>query len=331
MKPGASAQALINQITLTIDVMKKLYTVLVSLQLALPVIAQKQPLFSIPDTTIKSRVWVMSGFTMALYGGSLLALNQAWYKDYPKSGFHFIDDLKEWNRMDKFGHVYSAYLEAKLSRELWRWTGLPRKKQIWIGGLSGFAYQSVIEILDGFSERWGFSWSDVGANTLGTALMISQELAWDEQRIQLKFSYFPKKYSDPVLEARADNQFGKSFNERILKDYNAQTYWLSVNLRSFAKHSSIPKWLNIAVGYGADNMYGARANIWRDQRNKLQDHRSTRRITQFYLSPDIDFTKIPTKKRGVRILFQVLNMLKFPAPALELSSGGDLKAHLIHF
>jgi hypothetical protein len=42
--------------------------------------------------------------------------------------------------------------------------------------------------------------------------------------------------------------------EQMLKDYNGQTYWLSVNLHSFYKGSKIPKWLNLAIGYGANGM-----------------------------------------------------------------------------
>ena len=51
--------------------------------------------------------------------------------------------------------------------KLWRWAGLPRKKRIWLGGLSGVAYQSIIEILDGFSSQYGFSPGDFTANIVG--------------------------------------------------------------------------------------------------------------------------------------------------------------------
>ncbi len=95
--------------------------------------------------------------------------------------------------------------------------------------MSGLAYQSVIELLDAHSENWGWSWSDMAANTLGVAVMMSQELAWNEQRFQLKFSSFPVRYTDPVLKARAIDQFGHTWAERTLKDYNSQTYWLSLN------------------------------------------------------------------------------------------------------
>ena len=65
----------------------------------------------------------------------------------------------EWKQVDKVGHFYSAYIESRASMELWRWTGIDRKKRIWIGGMSGAFYQTVIEILDGFSAGWGWSWA----------------------------------------------------------------------------------------------------------------------------------------------------------------------------
>lgn len=291
----------------------------------LPAQAQRQPV----DTVVRSRIILMSGITAGLYGSSLAALNDAWYRQYPRSGFHFFNDDGEWLQMDKMGHVYSAYMEGKLSRELWRYTGLPRKQQIWIGGLSGFTYQSVIEVLDAYSSEWGFSWGDMTANAAGAALMISQELAWDEQRIQVKFSSFPIHYRDPAVQARARELFGKSLPERTLKDYNAQTYWLSVNLHSFG--ADVPAWLNMAVGYGADGMLKGDNNNWEDNNGIQHNYSYIRRTRQFYLSPDIDFTKIPTRKKGVKALFQVLNMIKFPAPALELTSQGRLKGHFICF
>ncbi|MBO9732000.1 MAG: DUF2279 domain-containing protein [Chitinophaga sp.] len=312
--------------------MKKISLILILALSFLCSTAQKKvPFFTIPDTTVNSHVWLLSGTTVALYGASLAALNTAWYKGYPRSGFHFFNDMDEWNQMDKAGHIFSAYFIGKYSREMWRWSGLPRKKQIWIGGLSGLAFQSVIEVLDGYSSEWGFSWGDMGSNAVGSALLISQELAWDEQRIQLKFSSHPQRYDDPVLREKADQLFGQSYWERTLKNYNAQTYWLSVNLYSFNKGSHLPKWLNIAVGYGAQGMIGGRDNTWMDNNGHYYDYSNQVRTRQFYLSPDVDFTKIPTRKKGMKVLFQVLNMVKFPAPTLEINSQGHAKLHAVYF
>jgi hypothetical protein len=87
----------------------------------------------------------------------------------------------------------------------------------------------------------------------------------------------------------------------------------------------------MAVGYGAEGMLKGDNNSWEDNNGIQHNYSFIQRTRQFYLSPDIDFTKIPTRRKGVKALFQVLNMLKFPAPALELTSQGRLKGHFIYF
>ena len=153
---------------------------------------------------IKKRTRIVIGANVVGYGATMIALYNAWYKDYPQSSFHTINDWHEWKQMDKVGHMYSAYIESRASMELWRWTGIDRKKRIWLGGMSGAFYQTVIEVLDGFSEQWGWSWYDFSANILGSGILVAQELAWDDQRIKLKFSYHKKNYSDPELQERTE-------------------------------------------------------------------------------------------------------------------------------
>ncbi|MGX5816977.1 DUF2279 domain-containing protein [Chitinophaga lutea] len=284
-----------------------------------------------PKRNVPARAWALGVSSAALYTGSLVMLNEYWYKGYPRRSFHTMNDFGEWLQMDKFGHVYSAYTFARFSREIWRWSELPRRQQVLIGAFSGLAFQSVIEFLDAHSVEWGWSWGDMGANALGAGIMAAQELAWNEQRIQLKFSSTPIHYRDPVLQARATEIFGTAFAERVLKDYNAQTYWLSLNLRSVLRDSRLPRWLNIAAGYGVQGLYDARSNVWNDAAGSHMDFTRIRRTRQFYLSPDVDLTRIPTRKKGVKVMLQVLNMIKIPAPTLEINGAGQLKVHGLMF
>ncbi|MEO5893927.1 MAG: DUF2279 domain-containing protein [Ferruginibacter sp.] len=280
---------------------------------------------------VKSRVRFVAISNGLEYSALLVALNAEWYADYPRSSFHFFNDNAEWLQVDKVGHMYSAYIESRMSMELWRWTGIERKKRIWYGGLSGAFYQTVIEILDGFSAEWGWSWGDFAGNILGSGTLIAQELAWNDQRIKLKFSFHKNNYGDPQLNNRADKIYGKTITERFIKDYNAQTYWASVNLKAFFPKSNLPSWLAVSVGYGADGMYGARSNIAKDDNGiVIFDRSDIKRYRQWYLSPDIDLTKIKTKKKGVRLLFTVLSAFKFPAPSLEFSNG-KFKVNALYF
>ena len=270
----------------------------------------------------KTRVKIIAVANIAGYGAFLAGLYSTWYKDYPQSNFHSFNDIGEWKGIDKIGHAYSAYAESKASMELWRWTGISRKKRIWLGGLSGAVYQTVIETLDGFSSEWGWSWGDFSANIAGSALFTAQELAWDEQRIQFKWSFHRRSYGDATLNKRSDDIFGKSSLERFLKDYNGQTYWLSTNLRSFFPHSKIPAWLQVSVGTGAEGMFGGFENKGLDKQGNVIFYRpDIKRYRQWYLAPDIDLTKIKTNKKAIRMILDIFNIVKFPTPSLEFSNG----------
>lgn len=279
----------------------------------------------------KKRVKLVAAANITGYSGILVGLNSAWYSQYPRSKFHFFNDNDEWLQVDKAGHAYGAYIESFASYEMWRWSGLSRKKRIWIGGLSGIAYETIIETLDGFSAEYGWSWGDFGANVLGSGLFISQELAWDDQRIKLKTSFHKRDYGSADLNARANSIFGKSESERFIKDYNAITDWMSINIKSFFPKTKLPGWFSIAVGYGAEGMFGARSNIAKDANgNIIFDRSDIKRYRQWYLSPDIDLSKIKTKKKVVRFILSALNAFKFPAPSIEFSNG-SIKGHWIHF
>lgn len=267
---------------------------------------------------------IVAGANAAFYTASFIALNKAWYAGFDKTNFHFFNDNPEWNQMDKAGHVWSTYQVSRLSKEMWQWTGLNNNTSSMLGGVSGMVYQSIIEFQDAYSREWGFSWGDVGANVAGAGLFVLQEISGKDQKVSVKLSYWPEKYPHQLL-SRRDQLFGNSFAERVLKDYNSQTYWLSANLKSIFPDAKLPAWLNFAFGYGADGMYGGRSNAWTDKEGITHDYTDTRRVRRFYLSPDIDLTRIPTRSRALKKVLFVLNMVKVPAPALLVSTGNSIK------
>ena len=251
---------------------------------------------------------------------SVIGLNELWYKDYPKSNFHTINDGKEWMQMDKLGHVFSSYQLGRFGAEALAWSGVRKKDQLVYGATIGFGFLTAIEVLDGFSEEWGFSWSDMAANAAGTSLYIGQELLWEEQRIMFKYSFHRTKYAP-----QRPDKLGNGLLEEALKDYNGQTYWLSANLKSFFKNSKIPSWLNVAFGYGADGMLTGE----NEPLNIRYPNQS--RIRQFYLSFDVDLTKIRTNSHFLKTIFSVFNAIKVPFPALEFTDKNGIKLHAITF
>lgn len=256
-----------------------------------------------------------------LTSAALVGLYQLWYADYETSSFHFKNDNSHWLQMDKVGHAYAAYHLGSMSAELLAWSGVSKKDQLLYGAGYGFVFLTAVEVFDGYSAEWGFSWGDVVANATGTALYVSQELAWQEQRIVPKFSFHSTQFAKQRPEA-----LGASFSEQLLKDYNGQTYWLSANLRSFMPDSKLPKWFNVALGYGAEGMLTATSSS--DAGLVLPDYE---RYRQFYLSLDVDLTKIDTKSSLLRTLFSLFNTIKIPAPTFEIRGSQGVKFYWIYF
>ena len=275
----------------------------------------------------RAAIWALEGGFTA---GSFLFLNQAWYTQYERVGFHLFDDWGEWMQMDKAGHAFSTYAGSRVAADCWRWAGMNRKKAAWTASLSSMGYLTMVEMLDGFSEKWGFSPGDMIFNTAGASLFLSQELAWGEQRITMKLGYRPASYEASV-QGRVNDLFGTSPAERFLKDYNGQTIWLSGNIRAFLPSAPVPGWLNIAVGHGARTMLGGRENRWEDMNGVITDRSDILRYRRFFLSLDVDLTRIPVKNRLLRSAMSVINIVKIPAPALEIDGRGRIRGHLLHF
>ncbi|OQP58946.1 hypothetical protein A3860_39120 [Niastella vici] len=285
---------------------------------------------SFPASNINHKKIVVAGASFAGYTGSLYFLNKAWYKDYPKSSFHTFDDNSEWLQIDKVGHLWTAYNTSRLLYVLWKWAGCTSNESVLIGTLSGFSYMTVIEFLDAHSAKWGWSWGDISANFAGSSIFLVQQLAWKEQKLQIKFSSHKVLYSNELL-ARANDLYGKSLAERLLKDYNAQTYWMSFSLARIFRNRKLPGWLNIAIGYGAEGMFGANENIGFDKNGQITFNRTDiKRFRQWYLAPDIDLTKIKSKNKIIQSLFTALNSIKFPAPSIEFSNN-RIRGHWLHF
>ena len=273
------------------------------------------------DTLNKKRVNTVIISESVIATATLIGLNELWYADYPRSDFHFINDNAEWLQMDKMGHVFSSYHLGSFGADALEWSGADKKTQLIYGSTLGLAFLTAVEVFDGYSANWGASTGDIIANISGTALYVSQELLWKEQRIIPKFSF----HTTPYASARPE-VLGSSIPEQILKDYNGQTYWLSANIHSFAKTAKIPKWLNVAIGYGAEGMITAE-----DEFINTIFLPESERYRQFYLSLDVDLTKIETKSHFVKTILTVFNTIKIPAPTFEIRGNGSMKFHLIYF
>ncbi len=236
------------------------------------------------------------------YSVTMIGLNSIWYSQHTKQSFRFFNDWPEWKQMDKAGHVYAAFQISSIGSQGLQWSGVSKNKSHKASAITSFAILSSIEILDGFSSGYGASASDWVANAVGSGFFLGQHLLWNEVRIHPKYSFHRTGFAKqrPTL-------LGDGLTEEMIKDYNGQTYWLSADMDKFLK---FPKWLNLAVGYGAENMIYAR-----DIQNNSLGYR------QLYVALDFDLTAIKSRSKVVNTLIFFANMIKLPAPTVEFSQG----------
>jgi hypothetical protein len=68
---------------------------------------------------------------------------------------------------------------------------------------------------------------------------------------QYKFGFTRSPYAD-----QANGYLGDDSLESLFLDYNGHTYWLSTNVNNFLLKDKLPDWVNIAVGYSGNGMFG---------------------------------------------------------------------------
>ncbi len=249
------------------------------------------------STLIYSQKRIFVGLTTAgICSGSLIYLNQIWYKPYRTSSFHFFNDNSEWFLMDKYGHVFTAFYASLYMNKINQWAGFKHSEII--SASVAFLYLLTIEVMDGYSSGWGFSTGDFIANLSGISLFyINQTLL--PKLLVPKFSFYPTLYSK-----LNSSLLGENFSEQLIKDYNGQTYWLSIS--PFYKWQRNMEWLCLSFGYGIDGCIGAKSNVYL-RNNQYYDYSAIKRQQQFYLSIDLDLSKIKTKKKWLNNILNTIN------------------------
>lgn len=247
-----------------------------------------------------------------IYGGAYTAaVAAAQYYQYQvywsnRLSFRIIDDGDQEFGADKGGHMFAGYFTSKLSTDVLLTAGVGEDLATIGGGLMGLGYQFFVEIQDGYGFNWGFSPSDMIANTLGAGLHIAQRYVPGMQYVKMKAHFYPAPWMGEKTRKTAVSP---------IDDYSAWTWWLSVDVHGLLPESAKafwPSWLNLAIGYGS------RSLEWTGEESR-----------RYIISFDYDLEKLLPDGAPLWNWFkQYLNFLKLPAPAIEFGFLDDRKGHL---
>lgn len=258
----------------------------------------------IPSDTTRIRPLPLAiiglGYAGVFWGLEVLQRN-AWWKDQ-RGPFHIQDDWDYAVQADKLGHFFGGYFLSYLFSEALMTAGLSYHSAAVFGAAMGWIYQGYVELRDGYATSWGFSPSDFAFNTVGVGFFLFQHAIPAAQHLTPKWQYFPPTW---IGERPTDHPTA------IVDDYNGTTIWLSVDLWKVlpvAMQGFWPKWLNLALGYGARNV-GRPENGYKPERLIL-------------LSLDYNLLQlVPPPRSFLGWLWQTLNYVKLPSPAVGLRDG----------
>ena len=293
------------------------------LALILPVSGQDSIFKATTSPINKARLYSTIGVEAAVWAGTFSYLQFLWYKPYNRVPFHLKNDNRAYLQMDKFGHVWASYIESYIGYKMLRSSGVKKNPALLLGGTLGLLLQTQIEVFDGLYDWWGFSWGDQVANTVGSFLVIGQELIFNDQPLKYKLSIWKSPYE---YSATGKKEIG--FAERFLFDYNGHTYWLSVPLKPILPSLNVPPWLCLSAGYGANGMFGKFENITSWEGIPVPP---TERYRQYLLSLDIDWTRIQTHSRLLKAIFNTMVFIKLPFPAIEFNSMGKVRGYWLYY
>jgi len=248
----------------------------------------------------------VDGLRLAIVAGTLgagmLAVHfyqqNGWWKDNQTS-FHFREDLKYGQSVDKIGHFFGASaLTFSFSKAL-QWARVPESEALLFGAGASFLFQTYVEVRDGYSA-WGFDRVDFAADLAGAVFPLVQYHVPFLRNFQVKFSYHP---SDLL-----DNPGGIGFRGQqhiLFDDYEGQTFWLSFYVNRLLPEAADPfwpDWLALSVGYGARDVAEPTAH------------------SIVLIGLDYDMTEIIPQTSGfLRTLSEALNFIHLPAPAVRIS------------
>ncbi len=217
----------------------------------------------------------------------------AWWQNQ-SSTFKIVNDWKYALWLDKMGHFFGAALIAHGLSAGFEAANVDLERSAIYGAIGALAFETFIEIEDGFGPQWGFSPGDLGADFLGALYTVGQYYYPTLKHIQPRVSYFPSE------EYRNGEHKGN-----IIDDYAGQKYWLGLRMKELLPNSISDYWpsfLMISVGMGLRN--------WDGFGGGKQD---------IYIALDLDAETLPLYGPFWQFVKNTLNFIHFPMPGIRIT------------
>lgn len=227
----------------------------------------------------------------------IIGNQQAFWRYAREVPWHVSNDPPYAMHIDKFSHMYMSALGADGIRASYRLAGLSDATAAWLGASLTLACGFAIEMEDarhGLDPQYGFSPGDFVGDILGVSLLVVRHYYPATRRMDVKLSIWPS------------TAYKQGLYHTIMDDYESQYYWLSFDLHDVTPS---PKWLNVAVGFGCENLMRFAYSTPAAEGAPYTD---------IYLAPDLNLRGLPIDGPVWRTIAEILSYVRLPLPALQV-------------
>lgn len=146
--------------------------------------------------------------------------------------------------VDKLAHFWVTYSVSHLFSHVYRWWDFEPDQANTLGALSSLGIQTLMEVGDSFSGKYGFSYQDALMNVAGAgAAYLLGKYPWLADKVAFRLEFRPEAFSDITGD--------------LLTQYERQRYLVALKLDGFEMfRDSYLSYLELHAGYFARNYEG---------------------------------------------------------------------------
>ena len=239
---------------------------------------------------------------ISIFGGIVLAsgltvhfarYTPLWPEYY--SSFRFRENFTYAQNQDKLLHFYGSFVGSSLSAKGLSWAGFDERDAALYGSAASLLFLTYMKIEDGHISYLGFDRVDEAANTLGAIYPAAQYYVPWLKSFTPKASY-AISHNNVVMDAQKMPGF--------LEDHEGQKFWMGITVHDVLPlrlQEYWPSLIGVAVGYTVRGL------------NTAKPYHET------FVALDCDLRKLPGDSQFLKTLWQVLNYIHLPMPAVRVS------------
>jgi hypothetical protein len=223
------------------------------------------------------RWWILGGVLFANAAITVLIGRSAW--DWGENrGFKLQDD--RWfekspdldGGADKLGHLVGMYLMSRGMTYIFDETGMPHWVAVLAGGLNSAMVGTLIEVGDAYTAKYGFSYTDIVFNLIGTGFaMLQDSVPILDDLFSLSIWWFPSR----------GYLFSKDKKQEMFTDYTGTKHFLHLLLSGVPYVKETPlRYFRLDVAFWSRNF-------------KPYDYGYPDNLQQFvYIGASVDFAQL---------------------------------------